>query len=100
MIIEYEKRRNLFIGQLEFNEHIDCNLPYGAFYAFVDVNRTGLNDEEFCHRLLQNYNVAACPGHYFGQGGSNYVRFCFATSTENIRSAADRLNKLSSDLVC
>ena len=49
-----------------FNEMgLKCHLPRGSFYAFPAVSQsTGLDEVEFCHRLLES--EAAVPGTAFG----------------------------------
>jgi aminotransferase len=44
-----------------------CFEPKGAFYAFPSVRRTGMNEHEFCERLLVEEHVAVIPGSAFGR---------------------------------
>ena len=67
-------------------------LPKGAFYVFADISKTGLKDEEFCLRLLEEQNVACVPGSAFGGCGEGFVRMSYATSLEKIRIAAERMS--------
>jgi aminotransferase len=100
MIDEYEKRRNLFVKNLASNKYLSCKMPYGAFYAFVNIEKTRLGGEQFCKQLLEQYGIAACPGVFFGNGGENYVRFCFATAIEDIHTASVKLKDFSDQLLC
>ena len=43
--------------------------PKGAFYAFPKISVTGLDDETFSMKLLNEEHVACVPGNSFGLGG-------------------------------
>lgn len=53
--------------------------PQGAFYFWIDISQTGLNDEEFADRFLKEYYVSVLPGRSFGKSGKNYIRICFGS---------------------
>lgn len=64
--------------------------PQGAFYAFFAVE--GLRDSlGFAQRLVHETNVGLAPGSAFGPGGEGHLRLCFASSTERLSTALDRL---------
>jgi aminotransferase len=67
--------------------------PGGAFYAFPDIRRTGLNSEQFCERLLTDEGVAVVPGSSFGESGEGYVRICYAASETDIEEALRRIKR-------
>ena len=86
----YNRRRRLMLDA--FREMgLDCFEPFGAFYMFPSIRRTGLSSEEFCSRLLQEKNVAAVPGNAFGPSGEGHIRCCYATAVEKINIALDRM---------
>jgi aminotransferase len=70
---------------------LPCHLPRGSFYAFPSVGDTGLNEVDFCHRLLREKEVAVVPGTAFGPHGKNHVRASFSTSYEKLVNATDRM---------
>ena len=87
---QYFQRRNFVIRR--FNEMgLTCHLPRGSFYAFPCVEETGLNEVDFCHRLLREKEVAVVPGTSFGPHGKNHVRASFSTSYEKLVEATDRI---------
>lgn len=87
---QYCKRRDFVVRR--FNEMgLPCHLPRGSFYAFPSVEGTGLNEVDFCHRLLREKEVAVVPGTAFGQHGENHVRASFSTSYEKLVYATDRM---------
>jgi len=65
--------------------------PLGAFYSFPNISSLGYSSEEFATRLLKSQLVVTVPGTAFGKSGEGYVRCCYATSTDLIFEALDRM---------
>ena len=87
---QYHRRRDFIIRR--FNETgLKCHSPGGAFYAFPDISSTGLDENEFAHRLLDEQKVALVPGTAFGENGKGFARASFATAYEKLVEAADRI---------
>ena len=87
---KYDRRRKLIVSGL--NEiGLETFMPQGAFYAFPKICGTGLDDEEFAQRLLEEEKVAVVPGSAFGSGGEGFVRCSYATSYDKIEQALDRI---------
>ncbi len=63
--------------------------PKGAFYAFPDISRFGLSDEEFCTRMIEEARVAAVPGSCFGCPG--HIRISYACSDQRLKTGLDRM---------
>jgi aspartate aminotransferase len=96
MVGEFSRRRAQFTRDLNAVPGFRCQPPEGAFYAWVDITGTGMSAEALCRILLEDAGVAAIPGAAFGPAGKDFVRFSFASSTENLREAAERIQKVSS----
>jgi aminotransferase len=92
MVAEYDRRRRLIVDGLN---HIGLPTfePKGAFYAFPKVDVTGLNEEVFSQRLLEEEKVAVVPGSAFGAGGEGFVRCSYATAYEKIEQALERIQR-------
>lgn len=89
---EYDRRRRLIVGG--FNDlGLTCFEPRGAFYAFPNIEATGMQDEEFCERLLLEEQVAVVPGSAFGESGRGFVRASYTNSYENIEEALNRMER-------
>lgn len=86
----YDRRRRLMVNAFR-RMGLDCFEPYGAFYVFPSIRRTGLSSEEFCSRLLNEKNIAAVPGTAFGPSGEGHIRCCYATAVEKINIALERI---------
>ena len=92
MVASYDERRRVIVEGL--NEiGLECVVPKGAFYAFPSVRITGMDDHEFCERLLEEEQVAVVPGSAFGVGGEGHVRCAYAASMENIHEALRRMGR-------
>ena len=92
MRAEYDVRRRLLVDGLNFIG-LPTFEPHGAFYTFPKVSVTGLTDEEFCNRLLQEEHMAMVPGNSFGLGGEGHARACYATSHAQIEEALTRIER-------
>lgn len=89
----YDRRRKLMLDLLKDIPHIHPNNPEGAFYIFINIKETGMNDVDFCMDLLEKEHVGFVPGSGFGDAGAGYVRVSYATSDENIKEGMRRLKK-------
>lgn len=87
----YDRRRRLMVDAFR-NMGLDCFVPYGAFYVFPSIRKTGMTSEEFCSCLLQEKDVAAVPGNAFGESGEGHIRCCYATAVDKINIALERMS--------
>ena len=94
MMKEFNKRRKLIVEGLRSLKGVECSLPGGSFFAFPSVKKTGMNGEEFAKVCLEKAGVAVIPGTAFGKFATDNVRFNFATSTENISKAIEKIDKI------
>lgn len=95
MVAEYDRRRRLIVDG--FNKlGLKTFEPRGAFYAFPNISASGMDDETFCQKLLEEEHVAVVPGNSFGPGGEGFVRACYATAYEKIEEALRRMEKFMS----
>jgi len=87
---EYDRRRRLIVAGLN-QLGLPTFEPHGAFYAFPNVAITGMDDETFAQKLLEEERVAVVPGNSFGAGGEGFVRCSYATAYEKIEEALLRM---------
>ena len=90
MRLEYDRRRRLIVKGLN-RLGLPTFEPHGAFYAFPNVAITGMDDESFAQKLLEEERVAVVPGNSFGAGGEGFVRCSYATAYEKIEEALCRM---------
>jgi len=92
MVTEYNRRRRLIVDG--FNRlGLRTFEPRGAFYAFPNIQASGMDDETFAETLLKEEGVAVVPGNAFGPGGEGFVRACYATAYEKIEEALRRMER-------
>ena len=88
----YHQRRDFLVKRL--NEiGLDCHTPGGAFYVFPDIRKTGLSSKDFAMKLLEAESVACVPGSAFGPSGEGFLRCCYATAFDDIRTATDKMER-------
>ncbi len=92
MVAEYDRRRKLIVGGLN-RLGLTTFEPRGAFYAFPNIKASGLTDDEFAEKLLQEEHVAVVPGNAFGAGGDGFVRCSYATAYDKIEEALHRMER-------
>lgn len=93
-VAAYQGRHDFLFKRLNEINGLSFHGSVAAFYAFANVKEACKNlkldnDIAFADYLLDNAQVAVVPGSAFGMEG--YVRISFATSTENLEKACDRI---------
>jgi aminotransferase len=88
----YKRNRNLMHRSLS-EMGLACAAPKGAFYAFPCISDLGMSSQAFALKLLEDQKVAVVPGNAFGSCGEGFVRCCFATSLEDIKTAMARMTE-------
>jgi aspartate/methionine/tyrosine aminotransferase len=99
MVSEFKKRRDFIVNGLNTIKGIKCRMPQGAFYAFPNIQGTGMKSKELADYLLENASVAVLSGTAFGDYGEGHLRLSYANSIENIEKALDRINKAVTPIV-
>tara|TARA_A100001011_G_scaffold399323_2_gene507442 strand:+ start:11 stop:1168 length:1158 start_codon:yes stop_codon:yes gene_type:complete len=94
IVHEFQKRKELVHREINKLENISCFNPGGAFYAFPNVSKTGLNGKEYADLALKEKGVALVPGTSFGDKANNYIRVSFANSLEKIEEAIKRISTI------
>ena len=98
-LIKYlEINRKIFDSAISNIPGLDTMKLEGTYLAWVDFSRTGMEQKEFVNRVQDQAKIAANLGPTFGKNGHNFLRFNFATTTENVRIAAERLSAAFSNL--
>jgi aspartate/methionine/tyrosine aminotransferase len=95
MVAEYRKRRDLFVAGLNQIPGFRCQAPDGAFYAWVNIEDTGLSAEKVQKLLLEEAGVAGIAGAAFGLGGKSYLRFSLASARNLLEEALERVQRVS-----
>lgn len=93
-------RAELGYSLLSAIDGVSLEKPTGAFYFWVNLSgaleRLGMNDSDFCNKLLESKAVVVVPGVEFGKPG--FVRMSFAVSEEVFASGVDRIKEFLQEL--
>jgi len=102
----FKARRNLVVGLLNQCPGITCKTPEGAFYVYPSCagligkktpgGKVITNDTEFATALLEDQGVAVVQGAAFGL--EPYFRISYATSTEALTKACERIRIFANSL--
>ncbi|MFP3920923.1 MAG: pyridoxal phosphate-dependent aminotransferase [Dichotomicrobium sp.] len=102
----FKERRDLVVSMLNQAPGLDCPTPEGAFYVYPScagcMNKTTpkgkelRNDEDFVTALLEEEGVAVVHGEAFGL--SPFFRISYATSTEALEKACERIQRFCASL--
>jgi len=93
MFTAYNERRDVLTKGLNEIKRLSCHAPEATFYAFVNIEETGMTSEELSMYLLEECKVVTVPGTAFGKQGEGYIRLSFATSLEDIKEGIRRIKK-------
>src|SRR5262252_4143458 len=104
---KFQERRDFVVDMLNRVPGLFCPRPEGAFYVYpscagaigkrTPAGQTITNDEDFIRYLLEETGVAAVHGGAFGL--SPHFRVSYATSTEVLRDACNRIDRACRALV-
>ncbi len=92
MVAAFDERREIMRTELNAIPGFRCARPLGAFYAFPNIEGTGMDARTLQDKLLTEAGVATVAGTSFGAYGEGYLRFSYASSIANIRDAAGRIH--------
>lgn len=91
MCAVYAQRRDMFCGILNSTPGVTCQMPEGAFYAWVFYDIPGMTSESICQYLLEEAQVVGMPGTAYGETEVACMRFSFANKTSELEDAANRI---------
>lgn len=94
MVAAFDARRKFIVQALNDMPGMRCADAAGAFYAFPNIEGTGMTATEAQDRFLTEAGVATVAGTSFGAWGEGYLRFSYANSTDNIQEALRRIRAL------
>ena len=91
MVDKFRARRDLLVEGLNAMPGVRCQAPQGAFYAFPNIEGTGLDERELAEDLLEKAGVALLPGTAFGAAGVGFLRLAYTQSEEDLRTGLERM---------
>ena len=87
MIIEFQKRKDFMVSELNKIENVECINPGGAFYVFPKINKIGFNSQNISNDLLEKKYLATVPGSSFGEYGEGHIRISYASNIQNLEKS-------------
>lgn len=91
MVAEFKRRRDFLYDAVKQMPGVEAVKPTGAFYLFVNIEKTGKTCDEVALYLLEKAGVAVVPGSAFGNFGQGCLRISYANSYENLEIAVQRM---------
>ena len=91
MVAAFDQRRKVIVERLNELPGFHCRMPRGAFYAFPNIEDTGIDAKTLQNRLLEEIGIATVAGTSFGALGEGFIRLSYASSIENIVEAVERI---------
>ena len=91
MVKVFERRRDLVVDGISAIPGMRCIRPQGAFYAFPNIEDTGLGERDLADRLLTEAGVAVLPGTAFGAAGKGYIRIAYTQSEDELKLGLERI---------
>lgn len=102
----FKDRRDLVVAMLNQAKGLSCRTPEGAFYVYPSCagvigkktpsGQTLASDGDFAAALLEDEAVAVVQGEAFGL--SPFFRVSYATSTEALEEACQRIQRFCASL--
>ncbi|OUS05256.1 aspartate aminotransferase [Rhodobacterales bacterium 52_120_T64] len=91
MVAAFDQRRKIIVSELNQIPGFRCADAAGAFYAFPNIEATGLTAREAQDKFLNEAGVATIAGTSFGEWGEGYIRFSYAADIDSIQEAIKRI---------
>jgi len=97
MMVEFEKRHDYVVEELNKIPGVECLKTDGTFYVFPNVEKLiatleGVNNDlDLAEYFIEKADVALVPGSAFGCPG--HIRISIATSMENLQTALERIKR-------
>jgi LL-diaminopimelate aminotransferase len=88
----YQQRRDVLLRGLN-SLGWRMTPPKATFYLWLRVPQK-MNSIKFAQTLLEKANLVVTPGVGFGKHGEGYIRFSLTLSTDRLKEAINRLQKL------
>ena len=91
MLHEFTLRRQVILEGVRGIPNVSLSGIDGTFYAFVNIEKTGLNSLDFASRLLECRHVAVVPGRTYGEEYDSYIRIAFTVNCRRLMEAMSRI---------
>lgn len=87
----YRRRRDLVVERVRAIDGLDCLVPEGSYYVWVDMRALGASDVRFHRWCVRHAGITFNPGSVFGPGGAGYLRLSCSPSEDVLERGLERL---------
>jgi aminotransferase len=98
VLAEYDARRRLWIKHLTAMG-LGFGYPQGAYYVYINTERTGLDGAELARRLRSDHRIVLGAGGSIGAEWRRYLRGSLAVPTDTLRAGLERVGNTVTELV-
>ncbi len=91
----YGQRIAYLNEQLPTIPYLDYLPSEGTFYAFPNIERTGMSSAEFTAYLFEKTHILVSPGYLFGSSGEGHFRIACTVDRCLLEEAVVRMRRLS-----
>ena len=93
LLKECDTRRQIVLNGIRAIPKLSIGGIDAAFYAFINIARTGMDSQTFACELLKRQRVAVVPGLAYGDAYDNFIRIAFTVHGERLCEALARLEE-------
>ena len=95
---DWQARCDFVAEELDAHPALSVSAPEGGFYAWIDIDRTGLSSQAFTEALLAEKSMTVVPGGTFGASTDQFIRMTAVKSWDDIREGVIRMKAFADAL--
>ena len=89
----YKLGRDIVVKALSRVNVLKFSIPHGAFYFYINTERTGMRSTKLVRKILKETGVALTPGVDFDKiTGERSIRLSFSSDFRIVKDAVKRLS--------
>lgn len=90
---DWEKRCRHVVTEINKIPNLNCGYPEGGFFAWINIEGTGISSTSLAEKLLRDHHIALVPGAAFGRQGEGYLRMTCVRSWDEIHAGLKRFKE-------
>lgn len=94
----YQRRRDVLVDRVATSPHLKIVRPESGIFALIDVRPTGLTDDQFAWKLLEEKSVSVLPATSFSELTAGFVRVSLCVPDEDLATAAGHIVDLAAEI--
>ncbi len=87
----YRRRRDLVVERVRAIPGLDCAVPEGTYYVWVDHRALGVSSVRFQRHCIKGFGITFNPGPVFGPSGEGYARLSCSPDPSVLEPGLERL---------